>query len=66
MNYEHKVMREIADWEQQMFKPPGWLEKHRKPSAAGLIIGFPEGPYHHNDHYTIDRAHGTVRCGIYA
>lgn len=30
MNYEHKVLREIADWEQKMFKPPGWLEKTSK------------------------------------
>ncbi|MDR9855572.1 EcsC family protein [Paenibacillus sp. VCA1] len=30
MNYEHKVQREIADWEQKMFKPPGWLEKTSK------------------------------------
>ncbi|WP_410768775.1 EcsC family protein [Fontibacillus sp. BL9] len=30
MNYEHKVQREIADWEQKMFKPPGLLEKASK------------------------------------
>ena len=30
MNYEHKVQREIADWEHKMFKPPGWLEKTSK------------------------------------
>ncbi|MGE7826811.1 EcsC family protein [Paenibacillus sp. NPDC093718] len=30
MNYEHQVRREIADWEQKMFKPPGWLEKTSK------------------------------------
>lgn len=30
MNYEHKVRKELADWEQQMFKPPGWLEKTSK------------------------------------
>jgi len=30
MNYEHKVQREVADWEQKMFKPPGWLEKTSK------------------------------------
>ncbi|WP_438496055.1 EcsC family protein [Paenibacillus sp. IHBB 3054] len=30
MNYEHKVQREVANWEQKMFKPPGWLEKTSK------------------------------------
>ncbi len=30
MNYEHKVLKEIADWEQKMFKPPGVLEKTSK------------------------------------
>ncbi|MCV4231409.1 EcsC family protein [Virgibacillus sp. LDC1] len=30
MNYAHKVQREIANWEQKMFKPPGWLEKTSK------------------------------------
>ncbi|AOZ90897.1 EcsC family protein [Paenibacillus crassostreae] len=30
MNYEHKVKREVANWEQQMFKPPGWLENTSK------------------------------------
>lgn len=30
MNYERKVLREIADWEQNMFKTPGWLEKTSK------------------------------------
>ncbi|GAB6930819.1 EcsC family protein [Paenibacillus sp. JCM 10914] len=30
MNYEHKVRREIADWEHKMFKLPGWLEKTSK------------------------------------
>ena len=30
MNYEHKVQREIANWEQKMFKSPGWLEKTSK------------------------------------
>lgn len=30
MNYEHKVQRELANWEQKMFKSPGWLEKTSK------------------------------------
>ncbi|MBB3128193.1 hypothetical protein FHS19_002847 [Paenibacillus rhizosphaerae] len=30
MNYEHKVQREVADWEHKMFKPPGWMEKTSK------------------------------------
>lgn len=30
MNYEHKVQREIANWEQKMFQSPGWLEKTSK------------------------------------
>lgn len=30
MSYEHKVQREIADWEHKMFRPPGWLEKTSK------------------------------------
>lgn len=30
MNYEQKILKEIADWEQTMFKPPGWLEKTSK------------------------------------
>lgn len=30
MNYEHKVQREVSNWEQQMFKTPGWLEKTSK------------------------------------
>lgn len=30
MNYEHKIRRELADWEQKMFKAPGWLEKTSK------------------------------------
>ncbi|MEC0204450.1 EcsC family protein [Paenibacillus lautus] len=30
MNYAYKVQREIANWEQKMFKPPGWLEKTSK------------------------------------
>ncbi len=30
MNYEHKVQREVAEWERKMFKPPGWLEKTSK------------------------------------
>jgi len=30
MNYELKIRREIADWEEKMFKPPGWLEKTSK------------------------------------
>ncbi|MFF2089380.1 EcsC family protein [Paenibacillus sp. NPDC058174] len=30
MNYEQKVRGEIADWERQLFKSPGWLEKTSK------------------------------------
>lgn len=30
MNYEHNVHKEIAAWERQFFKPPGWLEKTSK------------------------------------
>lgn len=30
MNYEQKVREEIAAWEHQFFKPPGWLEKTSK------------------------------------
>lgn len=30
MNYEQKARAEIAAWEQQLFKPPGWLEKTSK------------------------------------
>lgn len=30
MNYEHKVQREVAEWERKIFKPPGWLEKTSK------------------------------------
>lgn len=30
MNYEQKIQREVAVWEQTMFKPPGWLEKTSK------------------------------------
>lgn len=30
MNYEQKVHGEIADWEEKMYKPPGWLEKTSK------------------------------------
>ncbi|MCA1295213.1 EcsC family protein [Paenibacillus sp. alder61] len=30
MNYELKIRREIADWEEKMFKSPGWLEKTSK------------------------------------
>ncbi|MEK4358184.1 EcsC family protein [Paenibacillus sp. FSL M7-1455] len=30
MNYEDKIQRELAEWEQKMFKPPGWLEKTSK------------------------------------
>ncbi|WP_256757693.1 EcsC family protein [Cohnella sp. WQ 127256] len=30
MNYEQKVRKEIVAWEQQLFKPPGWLEKTSK------------------------------------
>lgn len=30
MNYEQKIQREIATWEQAMFKPSGWLEQTSK------------------------------------
>jgi len=30
MNYEQKIQKEVADWEQTLFKPPGWLEKTSK------------------------------------
>lgn len=30
MYYEYKVRSEITDWEQKMFKPPGWLENTSK------------------------------------
>ncbi|MCM3781600.1 EcsC family protein [Neobacillus mesonae] len=30
MNYEDKVQRELTNWEQKMFNPPGWLEKTSK------------------------------------
>jgi len=30
MNYEQKAREEIAAWEHQLFKPPGWLEKTSK------------------------------------
>lgn len=30
MNYEQKVQSELANWEYNMFKPPGWLEKTSK------------------------------------
>jgi len=30
MNYEQKARAEIAAWEQQLFQPPGWLEKTSK------------------------------------
>lgn len=33
MNYEHKVQREVANWEQKMFKPRDGWKKHRKQSA---------------------------------
>lgn len=36
MNYEHKVQREVAEWEQKMFKPPGWVEKASK-TVGGRI-----------------------------
>ncbi|KQO17929.1 EcsC family protein [Paenibacillus sp. Leaf72] len=30
MDYEQKVHNEIAAWERQLFKPPGWLERTSK------------------------------------
>lgn len=36
MNYEHKVQREVADWEQKMFKPPGWMEKASKTVGSRI------------------------------
>ncbi|XID94567.1 EcsC family protein [Paenibacillaceae bacterium WGS1546] len=30
MNYERKAREEIAAWERQLFKPPGWLERTSK------------------------------------
>jgi hypothetical protein len=30
MNYEQKAREEISAWEQQLFKPPGWLERTSK------------------------------------
>ncbi|MFC6332028.1 EcsC family protein [Paenibacillus septentrionalis] len=36
MNYEQKVRKEIADWEQKMFKSPGWLEKTSKTISTRI------------------------------
>ncbi|WP_106767562.1 EcsC family protein [Paenibacillus faecalis] len=41
MNYEHKVQREISDWEQKMFKPPGWLEKTSKSVSSRINHWIP-------------------------
>ncbi|WP_374954627.1 EcsC family protein [Paenibacillus sp. AR247] len=36
MHYEHKVQREVADWEQKLFKPPGWMEKASKTVGSRI------------------------------
>lgn len=36
MNYEQKAREEIADWERQLFKPPGWLERASKTIGARI------------------------------
>ncbi|MEF2965601.1 EcsC family protein [Paenibacillus sp. M1] len=46
MNYEYKVQREIADWEQKIFKPPGWLEKTSKTISSRINQFIP--PKVHN------------------
>ncbi len=40
MNYEQRVLSEVAAWERQLFKPPGWLERTSKTIGTrinGLI-----------------------------
>lgn len=41
MNYEQKILREVADWEQTMFKPPGWLEKTSKSIGTRINHWIP-------------------------
>ncbi|MGG1876489.1 EcsC family protein [Paenibacillus cisolokensis] len=41
MNYEHKVLKEIDTWEQQMFKSPGWLEKTSKNISNRINLFIP-------------------------
>lgn len=36
MHYEHKVQRELFEWEHKMFKPPGWLEKTSKTMSSKI------------------------------
>ncbi len=40
MNYEQRVLSEVAAWERRLFKPPGWLERTSKTIGTrinGLI-----------------------------
>ena len=40
MHYEQRVLSEVAAWERQLFKPPGWLERTSKTIGTrinGLI-----------------------------
>lgn len=46
MNYEQKVREEIAAWELQLFKPPGWLERTSK--SIGTRINNLIPPKVHN------------------
>lgn len=46
MNYEYKVLREIADWEHKMFKAPSWLEKTSKSIGTQINQWIP--PKVHN------------------
>lgn len=46
MNYEYKVLREIADWEHKMFKSPSWLEKASKSIGSQINQWIP--PKVHN------------------
>ncbi|MFC4597776.1 EcsC family protein [Cohnella hongkongensis] len=36
MSYEQKAREEIAAWERQLFKPPGWLERASKTIGARI------------------------------
>lgn len=46
MSYKQKVQKEITDWERQLFKPPGWLEKTSK--SIGKRINDLIPPKMHN------------------
>ncbi|KOR89531.1 EcsC family protein [Paenibacillus solani] len=41
MNYEQEIQKEIADWEQTLFKPPGWLEKTSKSIGSRINHWIP-------------------------